>query len=242
LARDLTPDFAPERPRSHLSAPPPSCSNRTRLAVAWYIAPVRLDGSRTLILGSQSPRRKEILGRLGIPFVVRPADVDETPRAGESPGVYLQRIVSAKMAAVCAVVPASSAVLVADTVVIAPDGGILGKPTDDEDARSMLARLAGATHEVATRFALAEASPASPSTTLAHAQTVATRVTFRSLSRSEIADYVAGGEGRDKAGGYAVQGIAAAFVERIDGSFTSVVGLPLSEVCVALHALGWLGA
>jgi septum formation protein len=203
---------------------------------------VRFDASRSFILGSQSPRRKELIERLGLAFVVRPAHVDETPRDGESPGAYLERIVQAKMTAVCALVRPSSAVLVADTVVIAPDGAIMGKPADDRDAQSMLERLAGTTHQVATRFALAEASGAPGPAALAHGQTVTTKVTFRALSRSEIAGYVAMGEGRDKAGSYAVQGRAAAFVERIDGSFSSVVGLPLSELCVALHALGWLGA
>jgi septum formation protein len=194
-----------------------------------------------LVLGSQSPRRKELLGRLGVPYTLRPAEIDETPRAGETPAAYLERIALAKMAAVCALVADGSRVLVADTIVVAPDGAILGKPADDDHARTMLQRLAGSSHRVATRFALAEASDRrAPS--LAHAQTVTTTVTFRALSASEIADYVATGEGRDKAGSYAVQGMAAAFVERIDGSFTNVVGLPLSELSVALRKLGWLGA
>ncbi len=110
---------------------------------------------------------------------------------------------------------------------------------DDDDAVRMLEGLAGATHQVSTRFALA---PPEPDSEPAHAQTVTTRVTFRPLSRGEIQAYVAGGEGRDKAGAYAVQGRAAVFVERIDGSFTGVVGLPVCELVVALRALGWLGA
>jgi len=191
-----------------------------------------------LILGSQSPRRRELLERLGVPYLVRPAEIDETPRADETPSAYLERVVLAKMAAVCAVVARGSRVLVADTLVVAPDGAILGKPGDDDHARTMLQRLAGSSHRVATRFALAEANPGR-APTLAHAQTVTTGVTFRALSASEITDYVATGEGRDKAGSYAVQGLAAAFVERIDGSFTNVVGLPLSELSVALRELGW---
>lgn len=219
----------------------------------WYIAPVRIDidASRPLVLGSQSPRRKELLERIGVPFIVRPADVDETVRVGERPEDYLQRVVLAKMGAVCGLAATSSTILTADTVVVAPDGAILGKPADDREAQSMLRRLAGATHEVATRFALAvggppapgaEASAAQAAFALAHAETVTTRVTFRAVSSSEIVDYVATGEGRDKAGSYAVQGLAAAFVARIDGSFTGVVGLPLSELCVALRGLGWRGA
>lgn len=202
-----------------------------------YHAPVHEHGP--LILGSQSPRRKELLGRLGVPYVVRPVEIDETPRAAETPAAYLERIVLAKMAAVCAAVARGSRVLVADTLVVAPDGAILGKPADDDGARTMLQRLAGSSHHVATRFALAEASHGR-APTLAHAQTVTTGVTFRALSASEVTDYVATGEGRDKAGSYAVQGLAAAFVERIDGSFTNVVGLPLSELTVALRKLGWL--
>jgi septum formation protein len=196
----------------------------------------------SFVLGSQSPRRKELLGRLGFPFIVQSADLDETPRAGEAPSAYLERIVREKMAAVCAVVSGPATVLVADTVVIALDGAILGKPADDAHAASMLTRLAGATHEVATRFALAEAHRPPRPFTFIHEQTVTARVTFREVCREEIVAYVATGEGRDKAGSYAVQGLAAAFVERIEGSFTSVVGLPLSELSVALRALGRLGA
>ena len=182
----------------------------------------------------------ELLGRLGLPFVVKPANIDESMKGDESPSRYLERIVLAKMEAVCSDATPGAGVLVADTIVTAPGGNILGKPVDDDEAGSMIARLAGATHEVATRFAIAGVGANGFSVLCA--QTAVTRVTFRALSPSEILDYVATGEGRDKAGGYAVQGLAAAFVERIDGSFTNVVGLPLSELCVALRALGWLGA
>jgi septum formation protein len=122
-------------------------------------------------------------------------------------------------------------------VVIDPKGAILGKPVDDPDALRMIVGLAGATHQVSTRFLLALSGAGSPP---AHAETVITRVTLRSFSAEEARSYAASGEGRDKAGGYAIQGRAAAFVERIDGSYTNVVGLPLSEVVVALTALGWL--
>jgi septum formation protein len=128
-------------------------------------------------------------------------------------------------------------VLVADTIVVAPGGVILGKPGDDDEAAAMVERLAGGTHEVSTRFALAEAAHAAP---VACAQTVTTRVAFRAVSRQEARAYAATGEGRDKAGAYAVQGRAAAFIERIEGSYTSVVGLPLSEVVVAMRGLRWI--
>lgn len=196
-----------------------------------------IDASHPLVLGSASPRRRELVALLGVPFVVQPADADETTRPGEAAGDYLVRVAQAKLDAVRAAAPRESAgVLVADTIVVAPDGGVLGKPRDDADALAMIERLAGATHEVRTRFLLA----APGSGPVAHAETVTTRVTFRAVTSAEAAAYAATGEGRDKAGAYAVQGRAAAFVERIDGSYTCVVGLPLCQVVVALRAVGWL--
>ena len=181
---------------------------------------------------------------LGVPFVVRTADVDESMRAGEAPLAYLERVTLAKLEAVRARMAEPGVerrevrgILVADTIVVAPDGGVLGKPRDDDEARAMIERLAGATHDVSTRFLLAEAAASAPP---AHAQTVTTRVTFRAVDAAEAIAYAATGEGRDKAGAYAVQGRAGAFVERIEGSYTGVVGLPLCEVVVALRSLGWL--
>jgi septum formation protein len=115
---------------------------------------------------------------------------------------------------------------------------LIGKPADDQDAAAILMRLGGVTHDVATRFLLAEGGDREGQ--IAHEQTVTTRVTLRALLPRELEAYVSTGEGRDKAGAYAVQGRAAAFVERIDGSYTNVVGLPLSEVVVAMHRLRWL--
>ena len=201
---------------------------------------MRISAATPLVLGSASPRRRELLERLGLPLVVCSADIDETVRAGETPAVYLERIVLAKLHAVLKAlprIPPPGGVLVADTIVVAPDGALLGKPKSDAEARSMIARVEGATHDVRTRFALARAD-GGPSGSFA--QTVTTRVTFRRLTPSEIDAYVASGEGRDKAGAYAVQGRAGAFVERIDGTYTSVVGLPLCEVVVGMRGLGWL--
>jgi septum formation protein len=177
---------------------------------------------------------------LGVPFVVHAPEVDETPAPGEAADAYLVRIVEAKLANVrpSAGPLDAEAILVADTVVVAPGGGILGKPRDDDDARAMLARLSGATHLVSTRFGLATPAAGEPPW---HAETVSTRVCFRALGSDEIEAYVAGGEGRDKAGSYAIQGAAGAFVMRIEGSYTGVVGLPLAEVVAALRARGWLG-
>lgn len=197
-----------------------------------------IDASRPLILGSGSPRRREMIQWLGLSFVVRLADVDESVRGGEAPHVYLERVTRAKLDAVRALdLGAATGVLVADTIVVAPDGAILGKPRDDAEAAAMIERLAGATHEVSTRFALAEALPTASA---ACARTVTTRVALRSVSPQEAAAYAATGEGRDKSGAYAVQGRAAAFIERIEGSYTSVVGLPLSEVVMAMRALRWM--
>jgi septum formation protein len=180
-----------------------------------------------------------MVASLGIPFQVRAPHVDETPVAGEPAERYLERVVAAKLAAVRAGnLGDADGVLVADTAVVAPDGAILGKPRDDGDARAMLTALAGRTHRVSTRFALA--APRGREAPW-HAETVTTRVVFRAVDAAEIDAYVATGEGRDKAGSYAVQGLAASFVASIEGSYTAVVGLPLSEVVLALRALGWLG-
>jgi septum formation protein len=176
---------------------------------------------------------------LGIPFAVLPAEVDEAPRPGEAPGPYLVRVVDAKLAAVRAAAPWDArTVLVADTAVVANGTTILGKPRDDADARSMLDLLSGEVHEVSTRFCLAPTSASAPPW---RAETVTTKVAFRSLGRDEIDVYVATGEGRDKAGAYAIQGAAAGFVRRIEGSYTNVVGLPLCEVIEALRAARLLG-
>ncbi len=190
-----------------------------------------------LVLGSASPRRREILERLRVPFVVVAGTADETVFAGERVAEYLDRVVLLKLEAVRTILGAglaggARAILVADTSVV--DGvATLGKPRDAGEARGMIERLAGRTHEVHTRFALARSG--APATL--HAETVVTRVTFRRLAPEEIDAYAACGEGMDKAGGYAVQGLAAGFVTRIEGSYTNVVGLPACEVVVALRKI-----
>jgi septum formation protein len=196
-----------------------------------------------LVLASASPRRRELLEQLRIPFVVLATDVDERVRVDESPGDYLVRIVNDKLAAARARLAIdlrerASAILVADTTVVAStEGGalaILGKPEDRDEARRMIERLSGATHEVRTRFALGSVEGGEP----LHAETVVTRVTLRVVSADEAAQYSASDEGMDKAGGYAVQGAAGAFVSRIEGSYSNVVGLPTCELSVALRRLG----
>ncbi len=206
-----------------------------------------LHTSHPIVLGSGSPRRKEILSSLGIAHVVVTAEVDERPLAEERAADYLARIVNAKLAAVRRVLPAELAqrapvVLVADTTVIdrTREGqeAILGKPSDARETRAMLCRLSGRVHEVWTRFAIGSATSGEPPL---HVETVTTRVTFRTLSAGEIDAYAESGEGLDKAGGYAVQGLASAFVPRIEGSYSNVVGLPACEVAVALSRLGLRG-
>jgi septum formation protein len=197
-----------------------------------------IDPSHPLLLGSASPRRRELLATLGIPLRVLPAVVDETPLAGEPALDYLARVTLAKLAAVACGPEAAlaGAVLVADTTVVL-DGRILGKPEGEAEARSMIRDLAGRAHHVSTCFALS--GPAEPGRVL-HRETVTSRVVFRALDEAEIAAYAATGEGLDKAGAYAIQGIGAFAVARIEGSYANVVGLPACEVVAALRATGLL--
>ena len=202
--------------------------------------PQFLTDATPLVLGSGSPRRREILSSVRVPHVVVVGQADESVRAGEDAAAYLARVALAKLGAVQAALPPDVAsralcVLVADTSVIV-DGAILGKPADADAAEQMIARLAARTHEVHTRFVVARI----PSRDAPHAQTVVTHVTFRRLSPRETRAYAESGEGLDKAGGYAVQGLGAALVARIDGSYTNVVGLPACEVVVALGTMGLL--
>jgi septum formation protein len=186
-------------------------------------------------LGSASPRRRALLEGLGIPLVVLPADVDERRKNDETPEAYLGRVVDDKLRAVLADERAreTSVVLVADTIVLL-GGQILGKPAGAVEARSMLTLLSGRAHEVRTRFALGASGRA------VHAETVATTVEFRALETDEIDRYVATGEGGDKAGAYAIQGIGSFAVRRIEGSYANVVGLPVCEVVLALRRFGHL--
>lgn len=196
-----------------------------------------IDETHPLLLGSASPRRREILATLGLPITVVSVDVDERVLPGEAPAAYLERIVSDKLGAASLRARDVGAVLVADTSVILGDRA-LGKPSDEAEARDMLRSLSGREHEVWTRFALA--SGADPARAV-HAETVRTRVFFRALDDAEIDGYAATGEGLDKAGAYAIQGIGSFAVERIEGSYSNVVGLPACEVVVALRRAGLLG-
>jgi septum formation protein len=197
-----------------------------------------MDENRPLLLGSGSPRRLEILQTLRIPVVAVPARANEDVRFDERPEGYLERVAIEKLATVSAAARPhhASAVLVADTIVLV-DESILGKPRDFEHAVEMLTLLSGRPHEVWTRFVIASGSD--PLVAL-HEETVRSRVYFRSLSDSEIRGYARTGEGLDKAGAYAVQGLGAFAVRRIEGSYGNVVGLPACEVVEALLSTGLL--
>jgi len=182
-----------------------------------------------LILASASPRRATLLRQAGYTFVVEPADVDESESAGEAAPEYVIRVAALKARTVAARFP-DDMVLAADTTVEV-DGVMLAKPADDADAERMLRLLSGRAHEVLTGVVVIRAGVES-------AAIVATRVRFRPITPAEITWYVASGEPHDKAGAYGVQGLAARFVESVEGSYTNVVGLPLGEVRKLLAAAG----
>lgn len=182
-----------------------------------------------LYLASTSPRRRELLAQLGLSFHVLKGEVDETPRAGESPATYVERLAREKAAAGLANAP-DGVIIAADTSVVV-DGVILGKPSSLEEAMTMWHRLSGREHEVLTGLAVGNAMRMD-------SQVVATRVRFRSLSDTEMRAYWLSGEPRDKAGGYAIQGVGAVFVTGIDGSYSNVVGLPLAETAALLAGFG----
>lgn len=173
------------------------------------------------VLASASPRRQELLTAAGYTFTVLTADVDETPLPGEAPASYVARLAEAKARAVLEQRP-DALVLGADTTVVV-DGDILAKPADACDAARMVARLQGRAHEVLTGVALVSA-------TWSRVAVAATSVWFAPMSAADIDAYVASGEPMDKAGAYGIQGRAARYVTRIDGSYSNVVGLPVALV------------
>lgn len=188
-----------------------------------------------IVLASQSPRRRDLLDLVGIAHRVSPADIDESVRPGEAPDDYTGRLAREKARAIAAH-ERGCVVVAADTTVVV-DGDILGKPADAAEARAMLARLAGRTHEVFTGMAVvcADGAPGA-AREAAHVERV--RVTFRALTDAEIADYVATGEPMDKAGAYGIQGYGATIVERIEGDYFAVMGLSLVRLVALLDAVG----
>ncbi len=190
------------------------------------------DGMK-LILASASPRRAEILRNAGFEFEVHPAHVDETRFPGEAAEDYVRRLADAKarIAAEHAARNHTRAIIIgADTSVVAA-GELLGKPSGIKDARRILRLLSGRTHEVLTGVSVVR-GPKGPSAL--HVET--TRVTFLELSNHDIEDYIATGEPFDKAGAYGIQGIGGRFVERIEGCYFNVMGLPLAKVVSLIRA------
>ena len=185
---------------------------------------------QTIILASRSPRRVELLKQIGIDSIVRPADVDETPLAGELPVDYVQRVARQKVIEIAKTLKSEYAnlpVLAADTTV-ALGAEILGKPQNDADAFNMLKKLSDSKHAVHTAVAISFKSKV---------QVVlsSTTVEMMPLTDAMISAYVATGEQRDKAGSYAIQGKAGAWIKRIEGSYTGVMGLPLYETAKLLR-------
>jgi len=178
-----------------------------------------------LVLASHSPRRREILSNAGIEFVCRPATVEERREDGEDPRAHVERLAREKAMAVDRA--PGEIILAADTVVVV-DRHVLGKPANIEEATWMLRRLSGREHEVITGICLRAGDRV-----LVDAET--TRVRFIALSEEEIAGYAASGEPMDKAGAYAIQGLASKFIDRIEGCYFNVVGLPVSLVCRRLR-------
>jgi septum formation protein len=189
-----------------------------------------LSAPQSLLLASRSPRRRELLLQLGIEFEVIDVAIDESPRAGEAPADYVQRLAVEKAAAGRRQHPHDPRpVLGADTTVVV-EGVMLGQPADRAEALTMLRQLSGREHQVHTGIALD-----TPGGVLQGLST--TRVWFRELDEASLARYWASGEPLGKAGAYAIQGRAAAFVTRIDGSYSGVVGLPLHELSLLLARL-----
>ncbi len=194
-----------------------------------------------LYLASGSPRRRELLTQIGIPFTVVSASIDETPLPNEQAGAYVERLARGKAAAGLALLAASGAaeplaVLGADTAVVL-DGRILGKPVDRDDALAMLAALSGREHEVLTAVAITDGQRT-------ESLFIISRVSFNTISEQRAKAYWASGEPCDKAGAYAIQGLGAVFVQGLQGSYSGVVGLPVAETAELLAGFGiacWQG-
>jgi septum formation protein len=202
-----------------------------------------------IVLASASPRRQELLRNAAIPFTVQPADIDETPLDGEAPRDCAQRLAREKALTVFQTRP-QECVLGADTVVVV-DGAILGKPQDANDAARMLRLLSNRTHEVITGVCVVSAGAGKFTSTLKTGnrkletapETTAsesTLVTMSQLSDAEIRAYVATGEPMDKAGAYAIQGLASCWIRRIEGDYSNVVGLPVAMVYAMLRERGFI--
>lgn len=190
--------------------------------------------SSKIILASLSPRRKELLNRLGIDFEVVSPLVDEVPLKNESPTNFALRISSEKALSVAQNLESNCVVIGADTIVVV-DEEILGKPRNQEEAKSMLEKISGREHRVITAFSIVR-----PKTEILHREAVDSRVRIKTLAPNEIEGYIKTGEPMDKAGAYGAQGVGAFLIEEVKGSYTNVVGLPLAQLVEALTKLGIL--
>lgn len=186
---------------------------------------------KPLILASASPRRRELIARLGVSFSVSPADVDESKFPGENAVAFACRIAHDKALTIASATN-NGIVIGVDTIVVI-DGEVMGKPESPEAARAMLEKLSGRTHEVVSGVAVIE-MPSGKT----FIESAATNVRFKALSRLEIDRYVASGEPLDKAGAYGIQGVASLFVEGISGCYYNVVGLPLNLLYETLLEFG----
>ncbi|CAN5291278.1 Maf family nucleotide pyrophosphatase [soil metagenome] len=182
-----------------------------------------------VVLASQSPRRRELLTLVGIAHEVRPADIDETYLPGEQPRVHAERLACEKAAFVARDMP-EALVIGSDTIVVV-DGDVLGKPRNEVEAAAMLARLSGRSHTVMTAVAVSWRGER-------RSDVVEVGVTFHSISAGDIEAYVATREPMDKAGAYGIQGYGATIVERVDGDYFAVMGLPLQRLVRLVDELG----
>jgi len=183
-----------------------------------------------VILASQSPRRRELLTLVGITHDVLPADIDETVWPGEEPVPHCERLARSKAETLAALHP-EALVIGSDTIVVV-DGDILGKPRDRDEAIAMVTRLSGRSHVVHTAVAVAHQGDV-------RSGVESVTVTFRDLSPEIIAAYVDTGEPMDKAGAYGIQGYGATIVERVDGDYFAVMGLPLGRLVGLIRAIGY---
>jgi septum formation protein len=188
----------------------------------------------SLILASASPRRRDLLSRLNVPFDTIPAEIAETPRPGEAPRALAERLAREKAEAVVAQLGRTPrrVVLGSDTIVVI-GGEVLGKPRDPEHALALLRKLSGRTHRVMTGIAVVVSD-----TGRTRSRVVESRVTLRKADEAELRDYVATGESLDKAGAYALQGAGRRFIAGVEGSETNVIGLPMEETLAMLQEAG----
>ena len=195
---------------------------------------------KKIILASGSPRRKELMAMAGLPFEIMVPEVDETPKKHESPKKMVKRLSREKALEIWRnqLTEKDSAIIIsADTTVVSPRNQNLGKPRNEKEAMQMVSELQGRTHSVFTGYTIVDFVKGEARKIIS--RVIETKVTIQALSKSEVREYVEKGESLDKAGAYAAQGYGMAIIEKISGSYTNVVGLPMTQVKEDLKALGW---